>query len=103
MMLLLSLLAVTGAAYATAPVYGTEIDTNRPTKVENVVAFGDSYTDEYGLYSYFAYDGATPPPATNTTGNNVTSTVGWAWGHVATQLLGAQYYDYAGKKPKFLE
>lgn len=63
--------------------------------IDNVVSFGDSYTDEGRLSAYFAYEGKTPPPGTHTSGSNSTASGGYAWGHFATQQLGAQYYDYA--------
>ncbi|KAI0151168.1 acetyl esterase [Pestalotiopsis sp. NC0098] len=64
-------------------------------KVSNLISFGDSYTDEGRLSAYFAYNGSTPPVATNTSGSNFTSTGGYAWGHFASEALGAKYYDYA--------
>ncbi|KAH8648463.1 hypothetical protein BX600DRAFT_389294 [Xylariales sp. PMI_506] len=64
-------------------------------KVENVISFGDSYTDEGRLAAYGAGNGSTPAPGTNTAGSNVTASGGYSWGHFATQILGAKYYDYA--------
>ena len=68
-----------------------------PQAVDNVIAFGDSYTDEGRLSAYFARNGSAPEPGTHTSGSNFTASGGHAWGHFATQALGAKYYDYAGE------
>ncbi|KAI0130388.1 acetyl esterase [Xylariales sp. AK1849] len=86
-MLLLPLLAATSVAAASC---GKEV----LKSVDNLISFGDSYTDEGRLAAYYA-DKGTPPPGTSTAGSNSTSSGGYAWGHFATQLLGAKYYDYA--------
>ncbi|KAI1841448.1 hypothetical protein JX265_001484 [Neoarthrinium moseri] len=88
-MLLLQLLATAAAVVATS------CGKSQLKSVDNVVSFGDSYTDEGRLSAYFANNGSAPPPATNTAGSNFTASGGYAWGHFATQLLGAKYYDYA--------
>ncbi|KAH8198176.1 hypothetical protein TruAng_007657 [Truncatella angustata] len=78
-----------------ASVAASSCSTGKLTNVENLISFGDSYTDQGRLSAYFANHGVTPPPATNTSGSNFTSTGGYAWGHFASQQLGATYYDYA--------
>ncbi|KAK8074141.1 Acetyl esterase [Apiospora phragmitis] len=86
-MRLLLIVAAAGTAVATYPV--------KPFTVENVIAFGDSYTDSGRLSAYMANNGATPPPATDTSTSNFTASGGYSWGHFATQQLGAKFYDYA--------
>lgn len=90
MRLLLPTIAAAGMAAATYP------SGKPPFVVENVVAFGDSYTDAGRLSAYITNNGSTPPPATDTSTGNFTSTGGYVWGQFATQELGAKFYDYAG-------
>lgn len=82
--------AVAGTAAATCP------NDKPPFTVENVVVFGDSYTDSGRLSAYIANNGSAPPPATDTSASNFTASGGYSWGHFATQQLGAKFYDYAG-------
>ncbi|KAK8109721.1 acetyl esterase [Apiospora kogelbergensis] len=89
MRLLLPTIAAAGMAAATYP------SGKPPFVVENVVAFGDSYTDAGRLSAYITNNGSTPPPATDTSTGNFTSTGGYVWGQFATQELGAKFYDYA--------
>ncbi|KAK7974378.1 hypothetical protein PG989_016226 [Apiospora arundinis] len=81
--------AVAGTAAATCP------NDKPPFTVENVVVFGDSYTDSGRLSAYIANNGSAPPPATDTSASNFTASGGYSWGHFATQQLGAKFYDYA--------
>ncbi|KAK8102379.1 acetyl esterase [Apiospora sp. TS-2023a] len=81
------IIAAAGTAAATYP--------TKPFTVENVIAFGDSYTDSGRLSAYSANNGSTPPPATDTSTSNFTASGGYSWGHFATQQLGAKFYDYA--------
>ncbi|KAK6088947.1 gdsl lipase acylhydrolase family protein [Seiridium cupressi] len=87
-MLFLQLLLAVGAA-------ASSCDAGEPRGVANLISFGDSYTDEGRLGAYYANNGSAPPPGTSTAGSNFTSTGGYAWGHFASQQLGAKYYDYA--------
>lgn len=82
------IVAVASTAAATYP--------TKPLPVENVIAFGDSYTDSGRLSAYVANNGSAPPPATDTSTSNFTASGGYSWGHFATQHLGAKFYDYAG-------
>lgn len=82
---------IVAAAGIVAATYPTE-----PFTIENVITFGDSYTDSGRLSAYVANGGSAPPPATDTSTSNFTASGGYSWGHFATQQLGAKYYDYAG-------
>lgn len=62
---------------------------------ENFVTFGDSYTDNGRLSSYFANGGQPPPPGTLHPSTNVTASGGLAWGQFVAQSTGAAYFDYA--------
>jgi len=68
-------------------------------KVENLIVFGDSYTDE-GRLSYLIGTGGTPPPpGTSIPTSNTTAGGGYSWPYYASQKLGAKTYNYAGKRP----
>jgi phospholipase/lecithinase/hemolysin len=82
---------------ATAGVAAASYGNITRRKVENLVSFGDSYTDEGRLSAYTANGGNPPPPGTSTAGSNFTAGGGYGWGHTASEQLGATYYDYAGK------
>lgn len=62
--------------------------------MENLVTFGDSYTDETRL-QYFFQHGHAPPLGSMTPESNQTSGGGKAWGRVVADGTGARYYDYA--------
>lgn len=63
-------------------------------KMENLITFGDSYTDESRL-TYFIDHGHGPPAGELTPASNKTFSGGYAWGRVVANMTGAQYYDYA--------
>ncbi|KAI0451275.1 carbohydrate esterase family 16 protein [Xylaria acuta] len=66
-----------------------------PSGVDNLIVFGDSYTDE-GRFQYFVdTDGAAPPPGTVIPTSNVTAGGGYSWPHHVSQKLGATTYNYA--------
>ncbi|KAL8408006.1 hypothetical protein RB594_006709 [Gaeumannomyces avenae] len=67
----------------------------RSKTFENLVTFGDSYTDNGRLSSYFASGGKAPPPGTMHPEANVTASGGLAWGQMAARATGARYLDYA--------
>lgn len=63
--------------------------------MENLVAFGDSYSDE-GRSKYFAYHhGIAPPAGKLLPASNYTSTGGYTWGRFVADKTKAKYYDYA--------
>ncbi|KAI1818539.1 carbohydrate esterase family 16 protein [Poronia punctata] len=64
-------------------------------KVENLIVFGDSYTDEGRLNYFFGTGGVPPPPGTYIPTPNVTAGGGFSWPYHASQKLGAKTYNYA--------
>lgn len=74
--------AVTGALCASRP-------------FENLVTFGDSYTDNGRLGYYINNDGNPPPAGTLQQQSNATASGGYAWGQFVQQYTGVAYYDYA--------
>ncbi|GAP88023.1 putative acetyl esterase [Rosellinia necatrix] len=63
--------------------------------VENLIVFGDSYTDEGRLGYFFSSGGAPPPPGTVIPTGNVTASGGNSWPYYASEELGAAIYNYA--------
>lgn len=63
-------------------------------KFENLVSFGDSFTDDTQL-SYFAEHEDYPPPGTKHEGSNVTNSGGYAWGRLVAQKTNVNYNNYA--------
>ncbi|KAI1655131.1 carbohydrate esterase family 16 protein [Daldinia decipiens] len=72
---------------------GTSIRTTKA--VENLVVFGDSYSDEGRLAYFQAHNGTAPPAGTVIPTANVTASGGYTWPHFASQQLGATTYNYA--------
>ncbi|KAF6813727.1 acetyl esterase [Colletotrichum sojae] len=64
-------------------------------KLENLVTFGDSYTDEGRLGYFINNDGQAPPPGTLLPESNSTASGGYAWGRFVAKSTGAKYYNYA--------
>ncbi|KIH94937.1 GDSL lipase/acylhydrolase family protein [Sporothrix brasiliensis 5110] len=63
---------------------------------ENLVAFGDSYSDNGRLNYYIAHQGKPPPPGTLSTQTNVTASGGLTWGQYVQQSApGVAFFDYA--------
>ncbi|KAI3327298.1 carbohydrate esterase family 16 protein [Xylariaceae sp. AK1471] len=63
--------------------------------VQNLIVFGDSYTDEGRLSYFIGSGGAAPPPGTVIPTSNTTAGGGYSWPHYASQELGATTYNYA--------
>ncbi|KAI2780512.1 carbohydrate esterase family 16 protein [Daldinia loculata] len=63
--------------------------------VENLVVFGDSYSDEGRLAYLQAHNGTAPPAGTVIPTANMTASGGYTWPHFASQQLGATTYNYA--------
>ncbi|KAK1771661.1 GDSL lipase/esterase [Phialemonium atrogriseum] len=62
---------------------------------ENLVVFGDSYSDN-GRMSYIVnHDGKNPPPGVYQDVSNVTASGGLTWGHFIVQHTGVNLVDYA--------
>lgn len=87
-MLLISLLAAAVPSVTAAVVGRTS------HRMENLVTFGDSYTDE-GRLTYFYDHHKAPPQGEMLPPSNHTSSGGYAWGRYVANMTGARYYDYA--------
>ncbi|TVY53076.1 Acetylesterase [Lachnellula cervina] len=62
---------------------------------KNLVAFGDSYTDESRLNYFYAHNGSAPPPGLLLPENNFTSGGGFTWDRWVSNYTGAKLYNYA--------
>ncbi|KAA8571849.1 hypothetical protein EYC84_001809 [Monilinia fructicola] len=62
---------------------------------ENLVAFGDSYTDESRLAYFLNHNGSAPPPGTLLPTSNSTAGGGVTWDRWVSNYSGAKLYDYA--------
>ncbi|KAM3438568.1 hypothetical protein NHJ13734_004128 [Beauveria thailandica] len=62
--------------------------------MDNLVTFGDSYTDESRAI-YLAEYGHVPPAGLLMPPNNRTADGGIAWGRMVANMTGASYYNYA--------
>ncbi|KAM3471209.1 hypothetical protein MY5147_005955 [Beauveria neobassiana] len=62
--------------------------------MDNLVTFGDSYTDESRAIYLAAY-GHVPPAGLLMPPNNRTADGGIAWGRMVASMTGARYYNYA--------
>ncbi|KAM5343273.1 hypothetical protein ACJ41O_014239 [Fusarium nematophilum] len=69
--------------------FGSEI------KVENLVTFGDSFTDSGRLAYFLNNNGKAPPAGKLPPEHNVTSSGGLAWAQFAARAIGAKHYNYA--------
>lgn len=82
------LLLVVGAIMAPTGTYGSGL-------FENLVTFGDSYTDDGRLAYYIENDGSAPPPGVLPPQSSVSASGGLAWGQFVQRDTGAAYFDYA--------
>lgn len=62
---------------------------------DNLVTFGDSYTDNGRLAYYIDNNNTAPPAGTLPPVSNVTASGGLAWGQFVQQYTGVAYFDYA--------
>ena len=62
---------------------------------DNLVTFGDSYTDSGRLGYYIGHNGTGPPPGVYPTVSNVTASGGLSWGQYIARSTGANYRNYA--------
>ncbi|KAI8957298.1 carbohydrate esterase family 16 protein [Daldinia sp. FL1419] len=65
------------------------------TAVENLIVFGDSYTDEGRLAYFQSHNGTAPPAGIVIPTANVTASGGYTWPHFVSQQLGSTTYNYA--------
>lgn len=87
-MLPLSALFLASAIAAKPPPY-------KPRGFENLVTFGDSYTDESRLAYFGSHNGEAPPVGMLMPENNASASGGYPWGRIVAQKTGAMYYNYA--------
>ncbi|KAI1199794.1 carbohydrate esterase family 16 protein [Nemania serpens] len=64
-------------------------------RIQNLVVFGDSYTDEGRLGYFLGTGGVAPPPGTIIPTSNATAGGGYSWPYYASKQLGAATYNYA--------
>lgn len=69
----------------------------RPAKIDNLIVFGDSYSDEGRLAYFFAHNNTAPPVGLYIPESNVTASGGKSWPQLASKKLGATTFNYAGK------
>ncbi|CAK7215785.1 hypothetical protein SCUCBS95973_002595 [Sporothrix curviconia] len=63
---------------------------------DNLVVFGDSYSDDGRVSYYVAHNGSAPPPGTLQTQVTVTASGGLTWGQLVQQAVpGLAFFDYA--------
>lgn len=84
---MMSLFAILAAAVAAAP---TSL-----WPIQNLVSFGDSYTDEARARYFMDHNGQAPPIGQLIPPSNNTASGGYAWGRFVANETGATYYDYA--------
>lgn len=63
-------------------------------RMDNLITFGDSYTDESRAL-YLAKHGQVPPPGLPMPPNNETADGGVSWGRMVANMTGVRYYNYA--------
>lgn len=68
--------------------------TATPQCMDNLVTFGDSYTDE-GRFNYFLKHLSPPPIGEMLPPSNNTRSGGASWGRIVANATGARYYNYA--------
>ncbi|KAG8409681.1 hypothetical protein J3458_018768 [Metarhizium acridum] len=90
--MLLSLLAM--ALRAISSPTSLHVGTGGTNKMENLVSFGDSYTDE-SRFHYFVQHHEAPPAGQVLPPSNDTWSGGYAWGRLVANATGANYYNYA--------
>ncbi|KAI2619877.1 carbohydrate esterase family 16 protein [Hypomontagnella submonticulosa] len=63
--------------------------------IDNLIVFGDSYTDEGRLAYFLTHDYNPPPPGLYLPEANVTASGGKSWPQLASKKLGATTFNYA--------
>ncbi|KAI0105375.1 carbohydrate esterase family 16 protein [Hypoxylon sp. NC0597] len=66
-----------------------------PSKIENLIVFGDSYSDEGRLEYFLSHNYTAPPIGLYIPEANLTSSGGRSWPQLASKQLGATTYNYA--------
>ncbi|XDG08136.1 hypothetical protein ABKA04_007751 [Annulohypoxylon sp. FPYF3050] len=65
------------------------------SEIDNLIVFGDSYTDEGRLTYFLTHDYNPPPAGLYIPESNLTSSGGPSWPQLASKKLGATTYNYA--------
>lgn len=88
MLLLLQALLLSAGVTVAAGIRGLE-------ETENLIVFGDSYSDQ-GRLSWFTDHKEAPPTGTFIHPSNRTASGGYSWPYFASRALNATAYNYAG-------
>lgn len=64
-------------------------------QLDNLVTFGDSYTDEVRMHWFDSHNGHAPPPGLLLPASDATRSGGYSWGRFVANATGAEYYNYA--------
>ena len=64
--------------------------------LENLIVFGDSYTDQ-GRLDWFIDHGEAPPAGTFIPAHTPTASGGYSWPYFVSEALNATTFNYAGK------
>ncbi|EHA47261.1 hypothetical protein MCOR27_003426 [Pyricularia oryzae] len=67
----------------------------RDKPFDNLITFGDSFTDNGRLQYYLLNQANPPPPGVLHPEVNQTASGGLAWGQFASRAVGSRYFDYA--------
>ena len=86
------MLSVAGVAVAETGISGL-------VDVDNLLVFGDSYTDQGRLGWFVAHNGEAPPAGTFIPAESPTSSGGYSWPYFVSEALNATTFNYAGKGP----
>ncbi|KAI0172992.1 carbohydrate esterase family 16 protein [Hypoxylon sp. FL1284] len=65
------------------------------TGIENLIVFGDSYSDEGRLEYFLSHNNTPPPPGLYIPEANVTKNGGRSWPQLAAKAIGATTFNYA--------
>ncbi|KAI4866486.1 carbohydrate esterase family 16 protein [Hypoxylon rubiginosum] len=65
------------------------------SKIDNLIVFGDSYSDEGRLEYFLSHNNTPPPPGLYIPEANVTKSGGKSWPQIAAKAIGATTFNYA--------
>lgn len=68
------------------------------SKIDNLIVFGDSYSDEGRLDYFLSHNNTPPPPGLYIPEANLTKSGGKSWPQLAAKAIGATTFNYAGKR-----
>lgn len=81
--------------YAASAISATATAFHGGFSFDNLVTFGDSYTDDGRLVYYATHNGSGPPAGVLPPQSSVSASGGLAWGQYVQQDTGVAYFDYA--------